>query len=387
MSNPVHAPTPPTPAPAASASIPRAASGAAPSAGPAAQLSWSCSQQRTLDDCPRARYWASEQAPRGWRDDASPLSRAAYRLKTLTTLAMEAGRALHERAAERARALRDGEPMPTLAAMRQRTSTHMRHVWISSRDRMDAWFGAPKCTPMLLDAYYQRGPTREQAYAVRERLERGLTALHGLGLWAEVAACRPADILVVDSLTSYVLPDPTGRVPVLVWAAPDLVMRIEPDGPWEVLDYKAGRVRDGAPLRTAMEQVRTYAVFLRHGARVLGPGEECRGRLVLLGDGTEHEFTIRSEEIDVAEQRIRAGALQMAELCARADAGAAKALEAAAHDGVRGPARAALVEAARRAAFPMTRDRTLCQRCPYLELCASELAASDTTGENMAEVA
>lgn len=387
MSNSVHAPTPPTPAPTANASIPRPASEVASSGGPATQLSWSCSQQRTLDDCPRARYWSSEQAPHGWRDDASPLARAAYRLKTLTTLAMEAGRALHERAAERARALREGEQLPTLAAMRQRTSTHMRHVWISSRDRMDAWLRAPKHTPMLLESYYHRGPTREQAYAVRERLERGLTALHGLGLWAEVAACQPADILVVDSLTSYVLPDPAGRAPVLVWAAPDLVMRIESDGPWEVLDYKAGRVRDGAPLRAATEQVRTYAAFLRHGARVLGPGEGCRGRLVLLGDGTEHEFAIPPEEIDAAEQRIRAGALQMAELRARADAAATTALEAAACAGAHGPARDALVEMARRAAYPVTHNRTLCQRCPFLELCASELAASDATGESMAEVA
>lgn len=357
-----------------------------PTTDASSKLTWSCSQQRTLDDCPRARYWASEQAPQGWRADASELARVAYRLKSLTTLAMEAGRTLHERAAERARALQDGGPMPTLSAMRQRSATHMRHVWISSRDRFDAWLRDPKHVPMLADRYYGRGPTQEQACAVRERLERGLTALDALGLWAEVAACRPEDVLVVDALSSYVLPHPEGVAPVTVWAAPDLVMRVEPDGPWELVDYKTERVQDGAPFRAAIEQVQTYAVYLRHGARVLGPDEACRGRLVLLSDGTEHEFSIAAEEIDAAERRIRTGALAMAQLRARADTAATAALEAAARSGASVIARVTAVERARRTAYPMTQNRTLCQRCRFLELCVEELEAGDAPGGDSTEV-
>lgn len=262
--------------------------------------------------------------------------------------------------------------MPSVAAMRQRAATHMRYIWISSRDRYTDWLRDPKRVPMLLDRHYGRGPTREQALAVRERLERGVITLGGLGLWGELAACAPSDILIVDSLTSYTLPDPDGRAPVLVWAAPDLVMRVEPHGLWEVVDYKGGRMRDGRAFRDAVAQVHTYTAYLRHGARVLGPGDGCRGRLILLGDGTEHEFTISSEDIDAAEARIREGARAMAVLAARADEAATAALERAAAFGMEPRERAALVLHARRAVYPMTGDRSRCRRCPYLELCLPE---------------
>ena len=289
---------------------------------------------------------------------------------------MEAGRVLHERAAERARALRDGDEMPSLATMRQRSTTHMRYVWLSSRDRHADWLRDPKRVPMLLDAYYGRGPTREQGLAVRERMERGLVTLDGLGLWAEVGACAPDEILVVDSLSSYVLPGNGKEEPVLVWAAPDLVMRVEPDGPWEVIDHKLGRVRDGRRLREAISQVQTYSVFLRHGARVLSLEEACRGRLILLGDGTEHEFQITPEDIDAAEARIRTGAMQMAELRERADDRASQALAAAQLAGLDASERDVVVERARRATYYMTQNRGKCRSCPFLELCAEDLGVA-----------
>lgn len=340
-----------------------------------AAATWSHSQQRTLDGCARARFWASEVAPDGWRPEAMEVARVARRLKTLTTLDMELGRALHARAAERARALRDREVPPPLVVMRQRTTAHLNYVWAAARSRRADWERDPKRVPMLLDAYYGRGPTREQAAAVRERMEQGLLALHGLGLWAELGACHPADVLVVDSLTSYELPDSDGGPAVVVWAAPDLVMRVELGGRWEVIDVKSSRLRDGRAYADGVRQVQSYSAFLRHGVRVLGPDEGCRGRLVSLGDASEFEFEISPADIDAAEARIRAGAQRMAELRAAADMAATEAVAA-------GMPRssadvAAIVHAARRSAYKMTTDRARCRRCPYLELCLPELEVLD----------
>ena len=339
------------------------------------ELCWSHSQQHTLDNCPRARFWSSEIAPLGNSRGAPEIARKAFRLKTLTTLEMQLGIVLHRCAAEIALAIRNREPMPHLRILRARVSAHMNYVWSSMRDRYDDWLKAPKKVPMLIERYYGRGPSRDRAKVLKERLERAVTALRGLALWGEVAACDPADVLTVDSLESYELSDPAGGAPVKVWAAPDLVIRTGPDEPWEVIDFKTGRSSSKKDFDTAVQQVHTYAVFLRHGARVIGPEDWCKGRLIYLGDGTEFEFFITASEIDAAEARIRDSAKAMANLRESADALESVAASEAHFQGLdAGRTREKLLEA-RKSAYPMTPDRTRCAGCQFLELCRPDQAA------------
>lgn len=374
-------------------SKPSAHSAVAPILLPA-ELTWSRSQQTTFDDCPRARYWATELAPTGWKRDASLISRAAYLLKTLTTLDMECGRVLHERAAECAVSVRAGEPIPALVSLREMSRARLRYVWVS-QNRIPEWRLHPKSIPMLMDAYYGRGPTMDQAVRVRERLEQCTVVLKDLSLWAELAACHADDIAVVDKLDAYILPaapiqgtsacaadhaadnscsDDGMCPPVRVWAAPDLIMRADPDAQWEVVDYKSGRAEVGEPLKRAMAQVVSYGVYLRHGLRAIGPNDSCRGRLILLGDGREMEFEIRASDLDVAEERIRRGALAMRIARDTADRAEVEARLRAEKEGAPPKERDALIELARRSAYPMTQSRTRCHGCRYLELCRPEQA-------------
>lgn len=366
------------------AQVPLCSSGRAVGAE-ASPLAWSNSQQRQWEECPRSRYWAVEMARQGWRRGASALAVAARRLKTLRSLEGEIGRVLHERAAERANALRAGEPMPSLARMRQQSSAAMNYVMHSSRRRREHWLQAPDQVPMLADVYYGTGPTRVQIARARERLERGLVTLHQLGLWAEVAAADPRDIVCVDARQSYLLPASADGPAVTVWAAPDLTFRPDGDSTWVVCDHKSGRVQDGRSYRQSVEQVTTYVPMLRHGLRVLGPEEPCRGRLILLGDGSEAEWTISPEEIDAAERRIRAGAQKLAALRADADAAEAAAREELGGRRVSSAEQLVVLERARRSAYPMTTARGRCRYCPYRELCAAEQAAEATAARTMTE--
>ena len=341
--------------------------------GPVA-LQWSHSQQTLVTTCATARFWASEVAPMGWRPGAPALAAEARRCKHLTTLPMELGKSLHVQAALRAQSYRAGaEPLP-LAQVRQQIAAQLNHVWTSRRRRAD-FVRDPKRVPFLLQTYYGRAIGPEQIARVKEQLERGVVTLHALGVWGEVAAAHPDDVLVVDSLTAYELPDPSGGPAVRVWAAPDLVFRSDAGDPWSVVDFKSGRIGDRRALDRAKRQVESYAVFLRHYARVLGPDDDCRGRVVALGDGGEHEFWVRASDIDEAEARIRAEAAAMAALWATADRAATEALEraAAAGQAPAGQARELLVLGARRSAYPSTRDTTQCGRCGYFGLCCPEL--------------
>lgn len=341
----------------------------------AAELTWSNSQQRQVDECPRARYWGVELARQGWREGASAVARLARRLKTLRSLEGEIGRVLHERAAGCARALQAGDALPSLGRMRQQSSADMNFVVHASRHRRAQWMQAPDKVPMLVDHYYGNGPTRERFANARERLERGIVTLRTLGLWGEVAASDPQDIACVDARQSYKLPDPDGGPPVTVWAAPDLIYRAHVAEPWVVTDHKTGRVDDGRSYRTAAAQVASYAPYLRHGLRVLGSDDACRGRLVLLSDGSEEDWELSPQEIDAAEARIREGARRMAALAAAADV--AEATVRADLEGRRVSAeeRVDMLERARRSAYPMTANRTKCRYCNFRELCAPEQAA------------
>ena len=337
-------------------------------------LQWSRSQQAVYDACHRARYYSAELAPTGWQSGALEIARSARRLKTLTALPLEVGRVLHERAAECSEAVRASEPLPSIVQMRQRNAAHLNCVWFASRDRRADWVRNPRDVPMLREVYYGRVPTAEQLSRVKSRVEAGLVTLRQLSLWSEIAACDPRDILVVDKLQCYVMVDVLDIEPVRVWAAPDLVMRSDGDSVWEVIDFKSSTVATGAALQRDIEQVISYAVYLRHGARVLGEDDGCRGRLVYLGDGTEVPFAISARDIDAAEKRIRDGARAMHIARMVADAAADDVITHATMDGISPREVAAMAELARRRsdAYPMTTDRKKCRDCPFVELCAPE---------------
>lgn len=337
---------------------------------------WSHSRQHLYDTCHRALYYSTELAREGWRRDASDDARLARRLKSLTSLALVVGSALHERAAEIATAIKAGGPLPTLVQLRERTRHELNHVWVSSRDRHVEWMRQPTRVPMLQEHYYGRVPSPEQLARTKDHVERGLVALRGLGLWAEIGALEPDDIARIDKLGSYTLPGVEGDAggescgATRVWAAPDLVVRRGEDGQIVVIDYKSGPAARGAALARHIAQVASYAVQLRCTG-VLGENEGCRGLLVYLRDGTEVPFEITPQEIDAAAARIRAGALAMALARSTADHAAMDAVADARAAGASKAELPVIVERARRESpgYAMTPDRTKCRDCPFREVC------------------
>lgn len=331
---------------------------------------WSHSRQHLYDTCHRALYYSSVLAHEGWRRDATDDARSARRLKTLTSLPLVVGVALHERAAEMAKAIRAGDPLPTLVQMRERTRHTLNLVWSSSRRRRAEWMVNPKQVPMLREIYYGQVPSPEQLAQIKDRVERGLISLHGLSLWAEIGALDPENIALIDKLESYLLQPTAGEIGnVRVWAAPDLVVRHGDGGQIIVIDFKSGPVASGGTLERHLAQVASYAVQLRCTG-VLAEGEGCRGLLVYLADGTEMPFEITAQEIDRAAERIRTGAHAMALARTMADHAAMDAVIDA-RAGARDADLPIIVERAERESpgYAMTLDRTKCRDCPFREVC------------------
>lgn len=192
-------------------------------------LEWSHSRQRRYDECHRAHYYV-DVARDGWKHDAPEIARIARRLKSLTALPLVIGGALHDRASEIAGAVRANEPIPSLVHLRQRTSSALNNVWAASRDRRAQWLAQLTRVPMLIEWYYGRVPGTEKLAALREYVEHRQVTLRHLALWGELGCAEAPDIMRVDKWESYTLPDTVGTDHVKVWAAPDLVMRLDGDG-------------------------------------------------------------------------------------------------------------------------------------------------------------
>lgn len=346
-------------------------------------LEWSYSRWQRFSACRRAAYYATDLARDGWRAGASEDAKLARRLKTLTALPLVRGQALHERAAEIACAIRARAPLPTLVQMRDRTRHTLRHAWLASRDRRAEWERYPSRVPMLREWYYGTLPSADQLATMRDKVEHGIVTLRGLAYWSDVASASSDNVVIPDKFTSYTLPalPPSedgsfpGSNPVRVYAAPDLLV-IADDGVPEVSDYKVGSLPGDSGsaqrvLESHLRQVISYAVFLRHGARLLGPGQGCRGRLVYLGDGTEVPFAIPARDIDAAERRIALEAQLMAQAEAAAEHAAMDALIEARSAGVRETELPNIVTRARRESpgYGMTSNPATCRACPFREVC------------------
>jgi len=330
---------------------------------PYPEFSWSHSRDRVLNECERRYYWQYYGSHNGWERTANTVTRAAYRLKQLTTFPQALGTAVHRAAREIALAIRDGRARPTYATLLANARADLNALYVRSRahrgDRQP-FLADPKRHAVTVDAYYGRTPRASDLLRLREKLQRCLDLLVTCPVWSELAA--PGTIVqVADELAVIVLgeralglgdEDPKGTreqglgdlrdVPIYV--APDLAFR-PVAGSWVVLDWKTGSING------ASEQLALYALALQEE---LGPKmcpSPIDGRVVGLDAGTCHTVNVSGADVAAARARVGASVARM---------------------------RLKLVDPARNvalppAAFPLATDRRNCPRCPFYELCRHEL--------------
>ncbi|HEU4700001.1 MAG TPA: PD-(D/E)XK nuclease family protein [Gemmatimonadales bacterium] len=302
-------------------------------------FSWSWSRHRMLAECPRRYFYTYYLAHNGWLPTASARSRLAYVLKHLVTLPMALGIMLHERARELVRAVLAREALPDVEELWTRTRQALRHACAPVEP---ARFAAhPKEQSMLLERYYDGALSRATLEAVGERARRALRVLHESALWAELGACPEADVRLPEAPTSFDFGGTT------VWVVPDLVYRSEAG--WTVLDWKAGR-GEGAEAQVAL-----YGAALEHGAGLIGPDDLAYGRVVRLQDDADETMPIPPADREMALGIVRESVAAMG-------------------GRMRDPGINAPYE---QAAYERTQCWSTCARCPFLELCASELGLEE----------
>ncbi|MFN8860689.1 MAG: PD-(D/E)XK nuclease family protein [Gemmatimonadaceae bacterium] len=309
---------------------------------PHPSFSWSFSRALLLERCERLYYEHYYGSHGGWMTDALAQSQLAFRLKQLTTPNAELGRAVHRRAAEIARAVRDSAPPPTEAVLLARTQAELEAV-IMRHPTDPEWLLDPRRAPLLHEAFYAPMGLTRRRRLLNELIARAAVlqaTLLASPIW-RAAALPGAAILCIDEPILGALDG------ISTIATPDLVLRL-PEDRVIVLDWKTGASGD-------LTQVVLYAHAVRAALGEDFAAGHCEAWLVHLDRGSIEALTVTAADVEIALKGLRASTTRMRALLNDPQSNIPK----------------------ERATFRMATDPNVaCRRCKMLALCSPEFAGA-----------
>ena len=306
-------------------------------------LTYSISRRRMLEECPRKYLYHYYIARGGHRRDAAPTRRLSYRLKKLTTFALELGSGLHQAADRIAERVREAAQinaegilvvdldLPSLEDLQAPIRERLNRVVLGSRDA-GGFERSPSQHPMLHSTYYRMNTTAE-IERTRALLDPTTEALRSLWIWDEAALSPPEDVLTFDAL------EPVLYRGVRFYGAPDLAYRAASGR--RIVDFKLSSI-DGAH-----EQLTHSALYLRERG-LIDAGESLTGIAISLETGEYDEIDIEPRQVLLADERARSAMSRMTDLLVDRDT--ARNEPVAAHRFERRPT-------------------PRCRWCPFYEIC------------------
>jgi hypothetical protein len=322
----------------------------------------SLSRLRRRAQCARQDWWYTEGARDGYRRDASTDARTAYALKKLTSMPAVVGIVVHEAAAARARAVRDGRRPPTVDELWTRVRAKLNEA-ATSRD-IDGFLRDPANTIMCREVFLEEWPNGRIPASIAEatgrQVRRLLSRMVEHPVWAELAGCSREDLLICDSLDA--LERTEQGIPIRLYAAPDLVwisrepMQVPGFGvplipPILVItDWKTGLGR--ARVEEAREQLCCYAWFATQKLRLDPIPRAVVARVADLGandaESADVQWVLGPNDLARGERRFLDAVAEIAS------------------------------ERGNSGVVPMsrtTRSLTACRWCPFTTLCFSDANA------------
>jgi CRISPR/Cas system-associated exonuclease Cas4 (RecB family) len=306
------------------------------------QLRWSKSRASTFSDCKRKYYLRYYQHWGGWEEDASEISRLAYRLGKMVTMATLTGSAVHEVLAAHFRGLSNGQFRDLIP---ERPVEIMRRVWMDAKKEL--WRGNPKKYPPLFELYYDQMPADDKLLSYADKARQAIRAVMGLPIYGRLKNIDRADILWVDPAGGAFTERVVFNIPPYeAISVPDLIYKDGKD--IVIVDWKTGQAREEDRL-----QMQAGAIWARQRIRdAAGP---IRAYLAYLVAESSDEFPVTDEDCVLAEGIIRRDMEAMSGYLEDPDRNIPRSEES----------------------FPRQKSRKFCEYCEFQEICFNPIYKSD----------
>jgi hypothetical protein len=305
-------------------------------------FSWSFSAAQTFQACPRKRYWGNYAAWGGWKSDAPPVARTAYRLKCMDSRHTLAGRVTEDTVRWMLDEARAGRTPTADAAYETVARPKLNEAWKQSRS--DAWRKDPKRHICLHEQYYpdlHADLDPQWPEQIRANILLCLTHFLDTAL-PRLQDITPAEEVPIDRGESFTWNGLT------IYAIPDYVY--QRDGTWHIHDWKAGK-----PHAEHRFQLGVYALWAHVKHQI--PLDQIQLYIEYLRENRVAAEPATAALIEEVQAWITETATDMTNYL---------------HDG--DPARNQPCD---QIEWDMTPERSLCARCNFYELCKPELAELD----------
>ena len=304
-------------------------------------LRWSKSRASTFSDCKRKYYLRYYQHWGGWENGAPEISRLAYRLGKMVTMATLTGSAVHEVLAAHFRGLANGQFRELVP---ERPVEIMRRVWMDAKKEL--WRENPKKYPPLFELYYDRLPDGDKLRGYAEKARQAIMAVTRLSIYERLKDIDRADILWVDPAGGAFSERVVFNVPPYeAISVPDLIYKDRDTT--VIIDWKTGQVRDQDHL-----QMEAGAIWAHQ--RINGVDGPIRACLAYLASDSIDEFPVTDEDCLKAEGVIRGDMEAMTGCLEDPEMNIPRPEEA----------------------FPRQKNRKFCEYCEFQEICYSPIYKS-----------
>lgn len=272
-------------------------------------FSWSFSAAEDFEDCRRKRYWGKYAMWGGWKETATPLQKAAYRLGKMDNRYSLLGNAVEESVMWVLRQKQAGVTATVDQAYETVTRAFLNKAWKESKTRM--WQTDPRRHCNLREHYYgDLDPEAEKAVVtliaeqtrrcIGNFIERVLPELEGVKPEQEVAIAKPG----AGDPESFSIEN------VKIYAIPDYVYRT--GEAFRIHDWKAGK-----PKERHKDQLTIYGLWANVKHRV--PPEQVRVYIEYLANGEVESKQLEARDLEDAKARIAESVADMAEYLADGD--------------------------------------------------------------------
>ena len=308
-------------------------------------FSWSISARDDFNECRRRRYWAKYAMWNGWKENASAIQRAAYRLSKMENRFTILGNAVEMGVNWLIRGQQAGRTATAEEAYEAAARNFLNDCWSESLKGL--WKTNPKKYCCLHEHYYSdlgkdSEKAKEMTSAMIARIKLCLSnfilkVLPALAPVKEEQEIRVSTVAAGD-------PESFNLEGIKIYAIPDYAYL--KDSRLHIHDWKSGGIRTAHN-----DQMAVYGLWAAVKHKIAP--EKVNIHLEYLSSGVTESQELTNENLVKAQELIRDSVNEMAEYLVDCDLRRNEALP--------------------KEDWEMSADVNVCRKCKFFELCKPEL--------------